>query len=181
MTDQRDRQSGPEEHLADADDQQSGIGATSPQEADALLLENLSPFLDPHGPPPHDPPSPSDTASWRYDDHGMPLRPRRRGRIVRYVAPVAFLILVVALITVVLESGVMKKDSSSSPSASPSASASTATAFVLYKVKKGDTLSGIASKKHTNTTAILGLNPGLSANSLSVGQKIKVPKPSPTQ
>jgi LysM repeat protein len=107
----------------------------------------------------------------------MPLRPRRRGRIaLRIAAPIAFLILVVALVTVVLESGITKKGSSSSPSAS----ASTPVATVPYKVKKGDTLSGIAAKKHTNTTTILDLNPGLNENSLSVGQKIKVPKPSPS-
>lgn len=177
MTDQRDQPSRPQEQPADAGDQRPDAGAPSSQEADALLLENLSPFLDQRGPPPHDPPSASDTASWRYDDHGMPLRPRRRGRIaLRIAAPIAFLILVVALVTVVLESGITKKGSSSSPSAS----ASTPVATVPYKVKKGDTLSGIAAKKHTNTTTILDLNPGLNENSLSVGQKIKVPKPSPS-
>jgi nucleoid-associated protein YgaU len=175
MTDKGDRPSGTEEPPAD---QRSDAGAPSPQEADALLLENLSPFLDPHGPPPHDPPSASDTASWRYDDHGMPLRPRRRNRIVRVLAPVAFLILVVALVTVVLQSGILNGGSSGTPSASPSSS--TTAAFTLYKVKKGDTLSGIAHKKHTNTTAILDLNPGLNENSLSVGQKIKVPQASPS-
>ena len=106
----------------------------------------------------------------------MPLRPRRRNPIVRLLAPVAFLILVVALVTVVLQSGILNGSSSGTPSASPSTTA----AFTLYKVKKGDTLSGIANKKHTNTTAILDLNPGLNENSLSVGQKIKVPTPTPT-
>jgi nucleoid-associated protein YgaU len=175
MTDKSHRPSGTEEPPTD---QPSDTGAPSPQEADAQLLENLSPFLDPHGPPPHDPPSASDTASWRYDDHGMPLRPRRRNRIVRVLAPVAFLILVVALVTVVLQSGILKGSSSGTPSASPSGSPTAA--FTLYKVKKGDTLSGIAHKKHTNTSAILDLNPGLNENSLSVGQKIKVPTPTPT-
>jgi nucleoid-associated protein YgaU len=180
MTDQGDRPPGPEEEPAEVGNRRSDVGAPSPHEADALLLENLSPFMDQRGPAPHDPPSASDTASWRYDDHGMPKRPRRRGRIVlRIVAPIAFLVLVVALVTVVLESGVMKKGSSSSPSASASSTAGTA--WLLYKVKKGDTLSGIASKKHTNTPAILDLNPGLNENSLSVGQKIKVPKPAPSQ
>jgi LysM repeat protein len=126
------------------------------------------------GPPPHDPPSASDTAAWRYDDHGMPLKSRGR-RIMRYVAPVAFLILVVALVTVVLQSGVMKP-ASTSPSVSPSATGSPAAAFTLYKVKKGDTLSGIALKNHTTTTAITSLNPGLNENGLSVGQRIKIPK-----
>jgi len=179
MTEQRDQPSKPDERPADADQQRSDAVAPSPQEADARLLENLSPFIDSHGPAPHDPPSASDTASWRYDDHGMPLRPRRPGRtVLRIVAPVVFLALVVALVTVVLESGIMKKGSSSSPSASATNPATTA--FVLYKVKKGDTLSGIAFKKHTNTTAIMDLNPSLNANSLTVGQKIKVPKPSPS-
>jgi hypothetical protein len=177
MTDQRDRPPGPEEQPADAEHQQSGPGAPSPEEADAQLLQNLSPFMGAHTPAPHDPPSASDTASWRYDDHGMPLqRPRRSRIILRIVAPVAFLILVVALVTVILQSGVMKKGTSSSPSVS----ASTPVATVLYKVKKGDTLSGIAVKKNTNTQTLIDLNPGLNENSLSVGEKIKVPKPSPS-
>jgi LysM repeat protein len=176
MTEQRDQPSKPDEQPAEAGQQQSDAAAPSPQEADALLLQNLSPFMDSRGPAPHDPPSASDTASWRYDDHGMPLRRPRRGRIaLRIVAPVAFLILVVALVTVVLESGITKKGSSSSPTAS----ASTPAATVLYKVKKGDTLSGIAVKKNTNTQTLIDLNPGLNENTLSVGQKIKVPKPSP--
>ena len=179
MTETPDRPSRPEEPPADADQQRSDAVAPSPEEADAVLLENLSKFMGAHAPAPHDPPSASDTASWRYDDHGMPLRTPRRGRIVlRIVAPVAFLVLVVALVTVVLESGITKKGSFSSPSASASNTASTA--FVFYKVRKGDTLSGIAFKKHTNTTVLLSLNPGLNENTLSVGQKIKVPKPSPS-
>ena len=94
---------------------------------------------------------------------------------MRYVAPFAFLILMVSLVTVILESGIMNS-SSTSPSASPSASGSPAVAFTLYKVRKGDTLSGIATKKHTTITAIISLNPGIDQNTLSVGQKIKIPK-----
>jgi LysM repeat protein len=176
MTEQGDVRSGPEGQPPDSEvPGEGGAAVPSPQEAEARLRESLSPFMAPQGPPPHDPPSASDTASWRYDDHGMPLR-SRRSRILRYAAPFAFLILVVALVTVILQSGVMNHGSSSSPSPSASASGSPGAAFVLYKVKKGDTLSGIAIKKHTTTTSILELNPGLSQNSLSVGQKIKVPK-----
>jgi nucleoid-associated protein YgaU len=176
MTEKGDLRSASEGPSSDPETQgeRPGLTAPSPQEADAHLLESLGPFLAAGGPPPHDPPSASDTASWRYDDHGMPLTSRRR-RIVRYVAPFAFLILVVALATVILESGIMKSGPTS-PSASSSASGSPATTFTLYKVKKGDTLSGIAVKKHTTTTAITDLNPGLNENSLSVGQKIKIPK-----
>ena len=175
MTEEGDPRTGPEGQSPDTGAQggQEGAGVPSPQEADARLLESLGAFMAAGGPPPHDAPSAEDTASWRYDDHGMPLRSRRR-RITRFVAPFAFLILVVALVTVVLESGIMKP-ASTSPSASSSTSASPV-AFTLYKVKRGDTLSGIASKKHTTTSAITDLNPGLDANSLNVGQKIKIPK-----
>ncbi len=178
MTEEGDLRSAPAEPPPDpgAHGERPGAAVPSPQEADARLLEGLAPFLAAGGPTPHDPPSASDTASWRYDDHGMPLRSRQR-RALRYVAPFAFLILMVSLVTVILESGIVNP-SSTSPSASPSArrSGSPAAAFTLYKVKAGDTLSGIAARKHTTVTAIISLNPGIDQNSLSVGQKIKIPK-----
>jgi nucleoid-associated protein YgaU len=56
------------------------------------------------------------------------------------------------------------------PSASPSEPAFRTT----YKVKRGDTLSGIASRFKTTAAKIKALN-GLKSNTLKVGQTLKIP------
>ncbi len=43
-----------------------------------------------------------------------------------------------------------------------------------YTVKKGDTFGAIAAAEGTTVAALEALNPGVSSNSLSVGQKIRV-------
>jgi LysM repeat protein len=55
----------------------------------------------------------------------------------------------------------------------PTASADPAVR-TTYKVKKGDTLIGIASKFGTTVTAIRRLN-GMSNSSLKIGQVLKIP------
>jgi len=111
---------------------------------------------------------------------GPPAPPsyRRSRHIARFVAPVAFLALVVGLVVVITRSGVLGPDGGGtvvSPSASVSASPSASP--VSYKVAKGDTLSSIAAKHHTSVDKILQLNPDLSINNLRVGQTITLPPP----
>jgi LysM repeat protein len=113
----------------------------------------------------------------------------RRGQttIPRLVAPVVFLIAVLVLIGVLINSGGSKSTPAAKPAggkktatAKPTTSASTTGKPVVattYVVKAGDTISGIASKHHTTQTAILALNPKLDPNTLSVGEKIKLPPP----
>jgi len=67
--------------------------------------------------------------------------------------------------------------SSPPPSAAPSArpTATPSVAFTTYKVRSGDTLSGLASRFHTTSRAIADLN-GISVTStLHIGQVLKIP------
>jgi LysM repeat protein len=110
---------------------------------------------------------------------GPPAPPsyRRSRHIARFVAPVAFLALVVGLVAVIMKSGVLGPDGGLVVSPSASVSASPSAKPVTYKVVKGDTLTLIAVKHHTSVDKILQLNPDLSINSLRVGETIILPPP----
>jgi hypothetical protein len=125
--------------------------------------------------------------SYAYDaapahDSGR-ARGRRSGRvsriIVRFVAPLIFLGAVIAIVSIVMNSGVMNGGDgagvSPSPSKSAHASPGTTVKVRVYKVRSGDTLSVIAERSGTTVDAILAINPGLNANDLTVGSKIKLP------
>jgi LysM repeat protein len=63
------------------------------------------------------------------------------------------------------------------PSPTPAKTAKPVATFRTYRVKSGDTLSGIASQFDTTSFAIANLN-GISVNSiLRVGQVLKIPNP----
>jgi hypothetical protein len=65
---------------------------------------------------------------------------------------------------------------SASASAEPSASAKPA-ATTIYKVKKGDTMTGIAAKYGITLKALMKLNPRIKdASKIHIGQSIIVPK-----
>jgi LysM repeat protein len=98
---------------------------------------------------------------------------------VRIAVPIVFLGGVIAIVLVVLNSGVLDGTGaavSPSPSVSPSKSATVVTVTV-YKIKKGDTLSQIAERFGTTVDKILEANPTIDINSLSVGLKLKIPPP----
>jgi LysM repeat protein len=61
------------------------------------------------------------------------------------------------------------------PTSAPTPVATTAVAYTTYKVKSGDTLSGIAGQYHTTVSAIIKLN-GLTTTTLHIGQVLKIPK-----
>ena len=56
----------------------------------------------------------------------------------------------------------------------PSRSTTTGAAKRYYTVQAGDTYGSIAAKNGTTVTELEQLNPGISSNSLSVGQRIRV-------
>jgi LysM repeat protein len=96
--------------------------------------------------------------------------------VVRIVAPLAFIGVVVALVLVVMNSGILNGDEpivSPSPTVSPSDPA--AVGERTYKVKKNDTLSQIAERFGTSVDKILEANPKINLNNLRVGQKLKIP------
>ena len=56
----------------------------------------------------------------------------------------------------------------------PVGSTTTSAAKRFYTVQSGDTYGSIAAKNGTTVTQLEQLNPGISPNSLSVGQRIRV-------
>ncbi|MCX6362998.1 MAG: LysM domain-containing protein [Actinobacteria bacterium] len=105
--------------------------------------------------------------------------------VARVVAPVVFLVAVVILLSIAVQSGVIGGKAepvvTPTPTATKTKSGGTVkpTNYKVYVVKSGDTLSGIAVKFDTSTSAIELLNPKLSSSTLVVGTKVKVPKPIP--
>ena len=93
----------------------------------------------------------------------------------RIAAPVVFLIAVIALIGIVVNSGVMSSDE---PTATPTATATKAGGSSVtkkYVVKSGDSLSSIAVRFNTTTSELQALNPDI-GNTLVVGTRIVVPR-----
>lgn len=67
------------------------------------------------------------------------------------------------------------RSSSGTKSKSSTASRSSGGSSTTYIVKKGDTLSGIASRYRTTVTKIKSAN-GLSSTLIRIGQKLRIPK-----
>jgi LysM repeat protein len=114
---------------------------------------------------------------------GRSQRPRPRpaaspdtGRkIARMAAPAVFLVACIVLIAIVFQSGVIggKTEPVSTPKP---AVTQTKSAYKTYKVKAGDSWSGIAVRFNTTTDVLQAANPDLSTTTLVVGEKIRVPR-----
>ena len=110
-------------------------------------------------------------------------RPRPAGSrssrmAARIAAPVVFLVAVIALLGIVVNSGVM--GGSDEPVATPTAKSTKATnggtkTTKKYVVKSGDSLSSIAVRFNTSTAELEDMNPDLSGSTLVVGQRLIVP------
>lgn len=102
----------------------------------------------------------------------------RSGRMVgRIAAPIVFLVAVIALLGIVVNSGVMGSDE---PAPTPGASATNAgggstVVTKKYVVHEGDSLSSIAERFNSTTSELKELNPDLSGTTVVVGQRIVVP------
>ncbi len=115
-----------------------------------------------------------------------PAASPRTGRMVaRIAAPVVFLVAVVVLLSIVVQSGVIGGTAEPVVTPTPAATktkngGTTQSAdYKVYVVKSGDTISGIAIKFGTSASELEALNPKLSSSTLVVGTKVKVPKPVP--
>ena len=110
-----------------------------------------------------------------------------QGRLsfARLLAPVALIAFTVAVLAIVLGSGVVGDDSSSEPSGAAGVTATaertTKTAAqrkkrtpATYTIKANDTLSAIAIKNRTTVERLLELNPELDPQGLVAGQQIKL-------
>ncbi|HEX5643381.1 MAG TPA: LysM domain-containing protein [Thermoleophilia bacterium] len=95
----------------------------------------------------------------------------------RIAAPVVFLIAVIALVGIVVNSGVMDE-----PAPTPTVEATktkdgSVTVTKRYVVQEGDSLSSIAVRFNTTTAELKALNPDLSGSTVVIGQRIVVPRP----
>jgi len=116
-------------------------------------------------------------------------RPRTRpaaapgsGRVVaRIAAPVVFLVAVIVLLSIAYQSGILRGVDTSVVTPTPAVTKikgggnATSATTRKYVVKRGDTLSGIASKFDTTASEIEALNPDMSSSTLVVGDRIIVP------
>jgi LysM repeat protein len=98
--------------------------------------------------------------------------------VARIAAPVVFLVAVIALISIVVNSGVM--GGSDQPVVTPTVMATkthsgSTSVTKKYVVKSGDSLSSIAVRFNTTTSELQTLNPDL-GNTLVVGTRIVVPR-----
>jgi LysM repeat protein len=127
--------------------------------------------------PPSDPPSqPMGSAQRTPRARPRPAgAPSSSGHVARIAAPVVFLIAVIALVGIVVQSGVMT--GSTEPTPTPSVKATKSTSVTKkYVVKSGDSWSSIAARFNTSVADLQALNPDLSTTTLTVGIRIVVPR-----
>jgi LysM repeat protein len=114
-------------------------------------------------------------------------RPRRKPRpgFARYAAPAAFLLgvtIAVLLIRSGLGGGSSPQATTRGPATRPATTLAptttrrtkTGSARGFYTVESGDTFGSIAAKEGITVSELQALNPGVSSNSLQVGQKLRV-------
>jgi LysM repeat protein len=110
-----------------------------------------------------------------------------QGRLsfARLLAPLALIAFTVAVLAVVMGSGVVGDDSSSEETGATGVTATTERTTTAgqkkkqrtpatYTIKANDTLSAIAIKNGTTVARLLELNPELDPQGLVAGQKIKL-------
>lgn len=116
---------------------------------------------------------------------------RSRRRLARYAAPAVFL-LGVTIAVLLIRSGLGGSGGTPQPTLGPvthpstvqvapttapttvSTGSTTTAGGQFYTVRRGDTFGAIAAAEGTTVAELERLNPGVSSNSLQVGQKIRV-------
>lgn len=108
-----------------------------------------------------------------------PAGSRTSRTVARIAAPVVFLVAVIALVGIVVNSGVL--DEPQTPTVTPTAKATkgggdgAGAVTKKYVVKSGDSLSSIAARFDTTTGVLRELNPDLDTTTIVVGTRINVP------
>jgi LysM repeat protein len=116
------------------------------------------------------------TASRRPRQRPRPAASPDTGRkSARIAAPAVFLVACIVLIAIVFQSGVIGGKTGPVNTPTPVAT-QTKSAYKTYKVKAGDSWSGIAVQFNTTTDVLQAANPDLSRTTLVVGEKIRVPR-----
>jgi hypothetical protein len=113
----------------------------------------------------------------------VPRARRAHPTAAHYAAPVAFL-LAVTIAVFLIRAGLHSDNGSSRTERGPvthpatttrsTRSGTTAPARRFYIVQSGDTFGSIAAKTGVSVSQLEQLNPGISSNSLRVGQRIRV-------
>lgn len=101
-----------------------------------------------------------------------------RAPLARYGAPVAFLA-AVTLAVLLVRAGLDSHGRARTPTSS---TATTITDVfprpggrkAYYRIRTGDTLGAVADRFDTTVRELLALNPGVSPNSLTVGERLRV-------
>jgi LysM repeat protein len=95
----------------------------------------------------------------------------------RLLAPLALVVTAVALFTVVSSGGRTADQPSGAATPTPTATAASKAKKKrkTYTVRPGDTPSAIAQRLRVSTQALLDANPKADPNTLTPGQKLKVP------
>jgi LysM repeat protein len=110
-----------------------------------------------------------------------------REDVARFAAPAAFL-LAVTIVILLVHNGLSGRKPSTQPTVPVSTAAATTSATTttpaattptapkkqFYVIQSGDTFGVVAGKFNTTVEALQALNPGISSNSLTIGQKIRV-------
>ncbi len=100
--------------------------------------------------------------------------------IARFAAPAVFLVACIVLLAIVFNSGVIGGKTTPTPTpAATHTKAATKTTFKIYRVKRGDTLSGIAVKFHVTSADLQAANPAKSMTTLTIGERLRIPVQSP--
>ncbi len=117
----------------------------------------------------------------------MPPR-RQRESLARYAAPAVFLAAITVAVLLV-RAGLNRDGASGSMTAVPVSTAAATTSPTattpgrkparkpkkqFYVIESGDSFGTVAEKFGTSVEALQALNPGVSSNALTVGQRIRV-------
>lgn len=154
-----------------------GSPGTSPAQPGPAPLPR-APVVDPFmEPPPARPPRPVSGA--KRAPRARPPRPAGGSRssrmAARIAAPVVFLVAVIALVGIVVDSGVMDEPAPTPTVKATKTKAGGTGATRKYVVQEGDSLSSIAVRFKTTTAQLKVLNPNLSGSTVVIGQRIVVP------
>jgi len=111
----------------------------------------------------------------------------RRDELARFFAPAVFL-LGLTIVVLLIRAGLSGRHMKSTPTVPISTAAATTSSTQTtpaelapgkptkqyYVIQSGDTFGIVAAKFSTSVEALQALNPGVSSNSLTIGQKIRV-------
>ena len=154
-----------------------GSAGTPPAQAGPGPLPRepvVDPFMEP---PPGRPPRAVSGAKRTPRVSSRPAGSQSTRMAARIAAPVVFLVAVIALIGIVVNSGVMDEPAPT-PTVKATKTKAGATAVTKkYVVQDGDSLSSIAVRFKTSTAELRALNPDLSGSTVVIGQRIVVPVP----